>query len=277
MSARKRVIFCTYPSIYSTKALTAILQDSDIEIVAIVESTRVLKPSLNPVLGSLYQLKTSGLRYSAYLFLVTGFYQWLECFRRYQKTSAVSTDSLVRKQQIPVMKTRDINTPDMVQAIRNLQADYLVCAHFNQLIKQDILSLPSMQCINIHPSLLPDYKGVDPVFYAMQDEQNQFGVTLHRMDKDFDSGETLAQTAMPLSVEQSLLHNNCLLFSEGGRLVVNWIKHHQASTSANRPSSYQTPRKDTSRYDSWPTRHAVKLFKRSGKRLLTLAELWRKA
>ncbi len=49
MSAKKKVVFCTYSSIYSSKVLEQLIVDTDIDLVAIVNSTRVLRPSLNPI------------------------------------------------------------------------------------------------------------------------------------------------------------------------------------------------------------------------------------
>jgi len=63
-----------------------------------------------------------------------------------------------------------------------------------------VLGIGKTQCINIHPSLLPEYKGVDPVFFAMKDNSEEIGVSLHEMDEDFDSGRILLQSSIKISL-----------------------------------------------------------------------------
>ena len=78
MSNKQKIIFCTYSSIYSSKVLEQLIVDCDLELVAIVNSTRVLRPSFSHIKGAMYQLKTSGLRYSSYLFFITDFFKWIQ-------------------------------------------------------------------------------------------------------------------------------------------------------------------------------------------------------
>ena len=59
MSAKKKVIFCTYSSIYSSKVLEQLIVDTDINLVAIINSTRIFRPSLNHVQGAVSQRTVS--------------------------------------------------------------------------------------------------------------------------------------------------------------------------------------------------------------------------
>lgn len=270
MSARKKIIYCTYASIYSSKILEQLLADSDIELVAIVNSTRVLRPSLNPIKGSITQLRNSGLRYSSYLFFVTGFFKWIQPFLILRRWPLKHVHALAKLNNIPIIDTRDINSTEVVDFIKHKSSNYLLCAHFNQLIKEPILTIENLQCINIHPSLLPDYKGVDPVFFAMQDNANKIGVSLHRMDSNFDSGDILLQSSIPMDSSKSLLFNNCQLFEEGMRLALNWIKNNDEKKQTSIKNNTVTEEN----YDSWPTKNDVKSFKKSGKRLMRLSGLW---
>lgn len=271
MSAKKRVIFCTYSSIYSSKVLEQLIVDSEIEIVAIINSTRVLKPSLSPIFGSIYQLKISGLRYSSYLFFVTDFYNWIQPLLKLQKWPLRSIHALAKLNDIPILDSRDINTTEGIDFISEKKPNLILCAHFNQLIKEPILNLENVECLNIHPSLLPNYKGVDPVFFAMRDNVNKLGVTVHRMNNQFDSGEILIQSEMKLDKSKSLLFNNCELFTEGAKLAMNWMRDNQLH-STNRIDNSVIKDKH---YDSWPTRIDVKRFKKAGYRLMNFSGLWK--
>ncbi len=271
MCAKKKVIFCTYSSIYSSKVLKQLIDDEDIEIQAIINSTRVLRPSLNPILGAIYQLKTSGLRYSAYLFFITDLFHWIQSFLIFNQRPLRSIHFLARDKNISIMDTRDINSIEIVEYIKKSNPDYILCAHFNQLLKAPILSLENTECINIHPSLLPNYKGVDPVFFAMRDNAEKIGVTIHRMNAVFDSGEILQQSEMKLNSSISLLSNNYQLFEEGSKLAINWMKAKKTKLVKQIDNSLV----NDDNYDSWPTRIDIKQFKRSGYRLMNLSTLWK--
>jgi len=269
MSAKKKVVFCTYSSIYSSKVLEQLIVDTDIDLVAIVNSTRVLRPSLNPLQGAITQLKTSGLRYSAYLFLITDVFKWMQPLLKLRKWPLKHVHALAKSNNIPIIDTRDINSIQITDFIKKNKPEFLLCAHFNQLLKEPILSIENIQFINIHPSLLPSYKGVDPVFFAMRDNAKDLGVTLHKMDKDFDSGDILLQTKMKMDTTKSLLFNNCQLFEEGIKLAMKWMKNDQAPIQAPLKDN-----KNKNNYDSWPSSKDVDSFKKSGKRLMRLSGLW---
>jgi len=282
MSAKKRVVLCTYSSIYSSQVLKQLLLDNDIEVVAIINSTRVLKPSLNPILGSLYQLKHSGLSYSFYLFAVTDLFRLFQALVIFSKQPLGSIHSLAKKNNIPVFDTRDINDSNIVESIKEHKPAYLLCAHFNQLLKTELLSVDHLECVNIHPSLLPAYRGVDPVFYAMQDDLEEIGVTLHRMNACFDSGETLLQKSIKRNQGKSLFMNNVLLFEAGANLFLKWIKQEKKSVNKNshdnieiEPKKQQQSTLKTDHYDSWPLTMDIKKFKKSGKKLMNIKELWK--
>ena len=246
-----------------------LIADNDIELVGVINSTRVLNPQYGHIKGALNQIRTSGLRYSSYLFLITDIFKLLQPVFFFKKWPLRDVHGLANLFNVPIHDTKDINNAGSVDFINSVNPDYLLGSHFNQLIKQPVLELEALQCINIHPSLLPSYKGVDPVFFAMQDEQDTIGVTVHRMAETFDTGEILMQRVFDVDKSKSLIFNNCLLFQEGIRITLRWIKCNQKQllprTSENVSESY----------DSWPTSKDVRKFKKTGKRLIALSELWK--
>jgi len=271
MSAKKKVIFCTYSSIYSSKVLEQLIVDTDIELAGVINSTRVLKPSLNPVLGAAYQIKNSGFRYSSYLFFITDFFKWIQPLLKFHKWPLRNIHSLAKMNNVPVLDTRDINRSDGIEFIQKNKPDFILCAHFNQLLKEPVLSIKNLECINIHPSILPSYKGVDPVFFAMRDNAEKIGVTIHKMDASFDSGEILSQSEIELNISKSLLFNNCQLFEQGVKLAVNLIK----ANNLEKHQGVENESINQSNYDSWPSRSDIKQFKSSGYRLMKLSGLWK--
>ena len=83
--------------------------------------------------------------------------------------------------------------PDFVAAIARLQPDSMLCHSYSMLIREDVLTLVSGRAINIHSALLPRHRGPNPVQWALIHGDQETGVTMHVMDKGFDSGGILFQ------------------------------------------------------------------------------------
>ena len=251
---KKRVIFCTYSSIYSSIVLKRLLSSSNIEVVAVINSTRVINPKYGFVRGAIEQIKTSGWRYSTYLFFVTDLAKLLK--------PSHSLHGLAKQHKLPLLDTVDINSQEAIAFIESKNADNLLAAHFNQLVKQPLLD---MNCINIHPSLLPELKGVDPAFYAILRNQNT-GVSLHKMAETFDTGDVLSQTDYELKTSDTVFSVNCTLFYEGAGLAIDWL---------NKAESKLELVNSNGCYDSWPNKLEMRKFKKSGKQLINFVHFWK--
>lgn len=73
------------------------------------------------------------------------------------------------------------------------EPDLLITNGFGWRLPPSLLALPRLGAINIHPSLLPRYRGPHPISWALRNGDSEIGVTIHRMDADFDTGRILAQ------------------------------------------------------------------------------------
>ena len=80
-----------------------------------------------------------------------------------------------------------------------LDADVAISAAFPLLIPADALDVPRFGVINMHPSLLPRYRGPNPIGWAVRNGDRELGFTIHRMDASFDTGALLAQASAPLA------------------------------------------------------------------------------
>jgi methionyl-tRNA formyltransferase len=79
-----------------------------------------------------------------------------------------------------------------------LDADVAITAAFPFLIPADALNVPRLGIVNTHPALLPQYRGPNPIAWAVRNGDRELGYTVHRMDHDFDTGPLLAQGTTPL-------------------------------------------------------------------------------
>jgi methionyl-tRNA formyltransferase len=78
-------------------------------------------------------------------------------------------------------------------ALRGYGLDLLVCYGFSWRLPRSVLSIPQYGVVNVHCSMLPKYRGPAPVLWAIRNGDPHLGVTVHRMDEEFDTGPVLAQ------------------------------------------------------------------------------------
>lgn len=106
-----------------------------------------------------------------------------------------SIKSLAEKYGIPVTRVRDVNDKIFIEDLKILDPDVIISAS-PQIIGKELLSVPTIGCINVHSALLPKYKGVYPIFWALLNGENEVGVTIHLMEEKLDSGRLLLQRTL---------------------------------------------------------------------------------
>ncbi len=248
MSDKRRVVFCTYPSVYSYIVLQELLKSPDIQVVGVILSTRVISKRYSIIRGSLRHIQLSGLRYAGYLFAITTLYQWLRWL-----VKRPTLVGILKSNQISYLETNDINTELAYGFLKETNPEVLLSAHFNQLIKSTILNFPLLGCLNIHPSLLPRLQGVDPAFYALLRRVPETGVTVHFQNEEFDKGAILEQVTLKLRWQDSLLLLNTKLFKLGAIAAIKQI----IGLGEYTEGTLQT---GNGRYDSWPNPYDTKQF-----------------
>jgi methionyl-tRNA formyltransferase len=85
-----------------------------------------------------------------------------------------------------------------VQLVTELAPDLILCDSYSMLLRPEILSVPRAGAVNVHGGLLPQYRGGNPVQWAIINDESQAGVTIHYMDAGFDSGSVIAQRQVPV-------------------------------------------------------------------------------
>jgi len=110
---------------------------------------------------------------------------------------------LAQQLGINVLQPERLRAPEAVAALRRLAPDLIVVAAYGQILRPEVLSLPSFGCLNIHASLLPRWRGASPVQHAILAGDNETGVTIMKMDEGLDTGPILAQRATPIAADET--------------------------------------------------------------------------
>ncbi len=93
---------------------------------------------------------------------------------------------------LPVLQTGTLRDPEVRQRITDIQPALVVVAAFGMILGRWILELPTHGCVNLHASLLPKYRGANPIAAAIAMGERETGVTLMRMDRGLDTGPMYA-------------------------------------------------------------------------------------
>jgi len=102
--------------------------------------------------------------------------------------------------------------------------DLFVVASYGKIIPQAILDLPKDGVLNIHPSLLPKYRGPSPIQSAILDDDKQTGVSIMKLDAEMDHGPILAQEKIDIKEWQPLFDMKKVMAEKGAELL---LKHHK--------------------------------------------------
>jgi methionyl-tRNA formyltransferase len=126
--------------------------------------------------------------------------------------------------QLPTWQPARIKKdPETIAALRDLDADIFVVVAYGQILSQEILDLPTSGCINVHGSLLPQYRGAAPIQRCLTDGVTHTGITTMLMDAGMDTGAMLLKYETPVDLLDNADRLAAKLAVEGARLLVETI------------------------------------------------------
>lgn len=122
----------------------------------------------------------------------------------------------------PVLQPDNLKDPQFIQELKKLNADLFVIVAF-RMLPAVVWKLPSLGTINLHASLLPQYRGSAPINHAIINGETVTGVTTFFIDDKIDTGSILLREEVPIFHDENAgdLHNR--LMKHGARLVINTI------------------------------------------------------
>ncbi len=121
---------------------------------------------------------------------------------------------LALKYGLPVYQPETVKDEAFLEEVERLAPDLLVVAAFGQILPKRLLEIPPLGGINVHPSLLPKYRGAAPIQWTLIRGETVTGVTIMRLSPRMDSGEILFQRAISIEPEDTFgsLHDKLATF-----------------------------------------------------------------
>jgi len=126
---------------------------------------------------------------------------------------------------VPLYAVQDLAAQETIGTLRMARVDVACVACFPRRVPASLLHVPRRGFLNVHPSLLPDYRGPAPIFWQLHEGETRTGVTIHWMDADFDTGPLADQRPVFLPDGISETDATGLMARAGGRLLVEVLDH----------------------------------------------------
>jgi methionyl-tRNA formyltransferase len=162
------------------------------------------------------------------------------------------TESAVKKyaveKNLRVLQPEKLKDPAFIEELRSLKADVQVVVAF-RMLPEIVWNMPPLGTINLHGSLLPQYRGAAPINWAIINGEKETGVTTFKLQHEIDTGNILLQQKIPIEVNETAgtLHDK--MMEVGAGLLLQTINDLEKGTLREVPQSHESA-----------IRHAPKIF-----------------
>ncbi|MCG9133566.1 methionyl-tRNA formyltransferase [Candidatus Poribacteria bacterium] len=122
---------------------------------------------------------------------------------RGKRLSAPPVKIVATEYNLPIYQPEKVREPGFLRILERLAPDVIIVAAFGQLLPQTVLDIPPCGTINLHPSLLPKYRGAAPIQWALINGETETGVTLMLLDAGEDTGDVISTVSIPIRDEDT--------------------------------------------------------------------------
>lgn len=136
---------------------------------------------------------------------------------------------------LPVFQPENIKERESIETIEKMKPDCIVVVAYGQILPEALLRMAPYGCINVHASLLPEYRGGAPMHRAIMDGKEQTGVTTMFVSQKLDAGDIILQAPRAIPPEMTVGELHDLLAEDGAQLLLETLKLLQEGRAPRRP------------------------------------------
>lgn len=151
------------------------------------------------------------------------------------KSVAPPVKILAQELGLSVFQPEKVKDQSFLETFKKLNPDMVVVVSFGQILPKVIIDYPPLKCLNIHPSLLPKYRGAAPLNWQIIRGETKTGVTIMLMDEGMDSGDILLQEETKLSPNETCGELHDRLAYLGATLLIKTIEQVVEGTARRKP------------------------------------------
>jgi methionyl-tRNA formyltransferase len=169
------------------------------------------------------------------------------------KSSQVKREA--EKNGIRILQPQRVRDDNFIRELEVFNPSAIVVVAYGQILPSGILHLPKYGCINVHASLLPDYRGAAPVNRAIMNAEKKTGITIMFMDEGMDTGPVLLQEEMDIKDDDTAGILSRRLSEAGAQLLIPALEGVEKGTLIPQPQagkvSYAPPLKKNDALIDW--------------------------
>ena len=171
---------------------------------------------------------------------------------RGQKIHESAVKKFAVAHHLKVLQPLKLKAPEFIEELRELGADLQVVVAF-RMLPAVVWAMPEKGTINLHGSLLPDYRGAAPINHAIINGETESGVTTFFLTHEIDTGDIIQSAKVSIGPDETAGELHDKLMETGAKLLVETVKSIETGTYTEKPQQITAE-----------TKHAPKLFKEFG-------------
>lgn len=140
------------------------------------------------------------------------------------------------QKQLNVICPEDLKAPEILELVTNIRPHYYVVSSYGKYIPSSYLTVPSVAPLNVHPSLIPKYRGCGPIQWTIVNGDLQTGVTLIEVAKKLDAGDIFDQVKIPVSDNDDHPSLRAKLGHLSYDMILRFLKNHPTADNLPRIS-----------------------------------------
>ena len=165
---------------------------------------------------------------------------------------------IAKNASVPFFETADINGSDALARIRGFEPDIIVSLYTMHIYRAEILGIPRLAAISAHPSVLPNYRGLEVFFWAMANGEDAIGVSVFKLTPKIDFGLVINEVVLPLYKPDRMRRVYRVITEAAASLLIKSIREvSDGSANLREPEG-------SGSYFKMPTRDAMRRFWRAG-------------
>lgn len=153
---------------------------------------------------------------------------------RGKKLTPPPVKSFALENNIAVYQPQKIRDSAFIDELKKIKADIFTVAAYGQILPESILNMPQLGCVNIHPSLLPKYRGAAPIQRAVINGEKETGVTIMYMEKGLDSGDMILKEKTAIGENETFGELQDRLSVMGAELLIRALDSLESKPAAEK-------------------------------------------
>jgi methionyl-tRNA formyltransferase len=159
---------------------------------------------------------------------------------RGQKIQPTPVKEEALKHNIPVFQPEKIkNNQEFLETIKKLNPDISVVVAYGKILPEEIINIPKYKTINVHASLLPEYRGAAPIQRAIMEGKDKTGVCIMEIIKELDAGDVYACREVEITEDDDIISLHDKLAEKGARLLIEVLDKIEKGEIDKKPQNHE--------------------------------------